>query len=139
MATHHRGIGKPLEKDSDPQEHDGTIHNEYQAKICEFENVEPDHQAGLRDLTSQIEQLRQTVEANGNDPMDTIHHLKHKHNRLALTLHLSTTLSAPIEEVLHQYTNTLYTVQKKHVFCKHFITRYRNFEQKQFFTIRRYG
>ena len=52
MATCHGGIGKPLEKDSDPQEHDVTIHNEYQAEIHDFENVEPDHQAGLRDLTA---------------------------------------------------------------------------------------
>ena len=44
--------------------------------------------------------------------MDTINHLKHKLNRLALTLCLSTP-PEPIEEVLQQYTNTLCTAQKK--------------------------
>ena len=112
MATHHGGIGKPLEKDSDPQETDVTIQDEYQADITVFENIEPDHQAGLRDLTCEIEQLQQTVEANNNDPMDAIIHLECKLNRLALTLHLPTP-PEPIEEVLHQYTNTLCTAQKK--------------------------
>ena len=67
---------------------------------------------GLRDLTHEVEQLRQTVEVNDNDPMDAINHLEGKLNRLALTLHLPTP-PEPIEEVLHQYTNTLCTAQKK--------------------------
>ena len=33
MATHHGGTGNPLEKDSEPQEKDVTIHHEYQADI----------------------------------------------------------------------------------------------------------
>ena len=44
--------------------------------------------------------------------MDTINHIEHKRNRLALTLCLSTSLE-PIEEVLLQYTNTLCAAQKK--------------------------
>ena len=56
MATHYGGIAKLFEKDSDPQKNDTTIHDEYQAEIHDFENVEPDHQAGLRDLTHKVEQ-----------------------------------------------------------------------------------
>ena len=52
MATCYGGIGKPLEKDSDPQENDMTIHDEYQAEIHDFENVEPDHQAGIKRFNS---------------------------------------------------------------------------------------
>ena len=48
MATHYRGIGKPLENNSDPQETNATIQDEYQAHINDLENIEPDHQAGLR-------------------------------------------------------------------------------------------
>ena len=44
--------------------------------------------------------------------MDAISNLECKLNRLALTLHPPTT-PKPIEEVLHQYTNTLCTAQKK--------------------------
>ena len=40
MAMCYGGMCKPLEKDSDPQENDTTIHDEYQAEIHDFENVE---------------------------------------------------------------------------------------------------
>ena len=57
MATSYGGIGKPSEKDSDPQENDVTIHNEYQEDINDFENIEPDHHEKLRDLTQEIDYL----------------------------------------------------------------------------------
>ena len=47
MATHHGGTGKPSEKGSDPQENDVNIHNEYQADINDFKNIEPDHHERL--------------------------------------------------------------------------------------------
>ena len=112
MATHHGGTGKSSKKDSEPQENDVTIHNEYQADVNDLENVEPDHHARLRDLTNGIDYLRQNVEANETKPMDTISHLECKLNRLALTLHRYT-LSGPLDEVLQQYTYPLYTAQKK--------------------------
>ena len=39
MATHYRGIGKPL---GDPQETDVAIQDEYQTDINDSENIEPD-------------------------------------------------------------------------------------------------
>ena len=57
MGTHYRGIGKPLEKDSGPKETDIAIQDEYQADINDLENIESDHQTGLKDLTCEIEQL----------------------------------------------------------------------------------
>ena len=39
MAPCYGGTGKPLEKDSDPQENNVTIHNEYQEDINDFENL----------------------------------------------------------------------------------------------------
>ena len=57
MATCHGGTGKPLEKDSDPQETDITIHDEYQADVNDFENVELNHHARLRDLTNEIDYM----------------------------------------------------------------------------------
>ena len=57
MATHYLGIGKPSEKDSDPQENDVAIHDEYQEDINDFENIEADHHEKLRDLTQEIDHL----------------------------------------------------------------------------------
>ena len=110
MSTCYGGTSKPSEKDSDPQENNITIHDEYQEDINYFENIEPDHHERLRDLTHEIDHLWQKVEANESEPMDGISHLEYKLNRLALTLHPST-LPEPIEEVLQQYTDTLYTTQ----------------------------
>ena len=117
MANHHGGTSKPSEKDSDLQENDVAIHNEYQADISDFENIEPDHHERLRDITHEIDHLQQKVKANKSEPMDAINHLECKLNRLALTLHLSTLLE-PIEEVLQQYTGTLCPAQKKMSFVK---------------------
>ena len=88
MATHYGGIGNA--NDSEPQDINANIQDqdEYQADINDLENIEPDHQAGLRALTHELEQLWQTIEANDNDPMDAISHLEHRLNQLALTLHL---------------------------------------------------
>ena len=112
MATHHGGTGKPLEKGFDPQETNVTIHNEYQADVNDFKNVELDHHARLRDLTNEKDYLRQKFEANETHPMDAINHLECKINRLALTLYLSA-LPGPLDEVLQQYTDSLCTAQKK--------------------------
>ena len=86
--------------------------DDYQADINDLENIEPNHQAGLRDLTCKIEQLQQTLKANDNDPMDAISHLECKLNQLAITLHTPMPVE-PIGEVLNKYTNTLCNAQKK--------------------------
>ena len=41
MATHHRGTGQPIERDSNPKEQDMDTPNYYQYEdIDDFENVE---------------------------------------------------------------------------------------------------
>ena len=61
MATHYGGIGDTSMSNS--KHHDMDADN-YQADINDLENIEPNYQAGLRDLTRKIEQLQQTTEAN---------------------------------------------------------------------------
>ena len=109
MATHYGRIGDTSMSNS---EHHDMDANDYQADINDLENTEPNHQAGLRDLTCKIEQLQQTIEANDNDPMDAISHLECKLNQLAITLYPPTP-AEPIGEVLNKYTNTLCNAQKK--------------------------
>ena len=112
MATHYRGIGNV--NSSDPQDINGNIQDqdEYQADINNLENVEPDHQAGLRALTCELTQLWQTVKANDNDPMDAISYFECRLNQFALTLHPPMS-AEPTGEVLNKYTDTLCNTQKK--------------------------
>ena len=46
------------------QDMDADSQDNYQEDINNLENIEPNHQAGLKHLTCKIEQLRQTIEAN---------------------------------------------------------------------------
>ena len=75
-----------------PESHnmDSDSQGNYQEDINDLENIEPNHPAGLQHLTHEIEQLRQTIEANNNDPLDAINHLEQKLNQLAITLCLPT-------------------------------------------------
>ena len=91
---------------------EANIQDNYQADINDLENIEPDHRAGLKDLTCEIEQLWQTIEANDNDPMDAISHLECKLNQLVITLHPPMPAEY-IGEVLNKYTNTSYNAQRK--------------------------
>ena len=76
MATCYGGIGDTSMNNPECQDMDADILDNYQEDINDLENVEPDHQAGLKNLTHEIEQLCQTIEANNNDPMDAISHLE---------------------------------------------------------------
>ena len=57
MATHHRGMSQPPEKNPNPQEHDVNVQNEYQEDVDDFENVEHEYHTQLRDLTNEIDYL----------------------------------------------------------------------------------
>ena len=61
MATRYGRIGDTSMSNSEHYDMDA---NDYQADINGLENTEPSHQAGLRDLSHEIEQLWQTIEAN---------------------------------------------------------------------------
>ena len=86
MATCYNGIGHTSMNKPESQDMDTDSQDNYQEDINDLENIEPNHPAGLRYLTCKIEQLRQTIKANDNDPMDAINHLEQKLNQLAITL-----------------------------------------------------
>ena len=113
MATHYSRIGDASMSNS---EHHNRDANDYQADINDLENTKPNHQAGLRDLTHEIEQLWPTIEANNNDPMDAISHLECKLNQLAITL-CPPMPAEPIGEVLNKYTNM---PKRKHLLKAHY-------------------
>ena len=76
MATRYGGIGDTSMNNPESRDMDAHIQDNYQEDINDLENIEPDCQAGLQNLTCKIEQLWQTIEANDNDPMDAISHLE---------------------------------------------------------------
>ena len=110
MATHYGRIGDTSMSNS--KNHDLDV-DYYQADINILENIEPTHQAGLRDLNCEIEQLCQTIEANDNYPMDAISHLECKLNQLAIIL-CTPMPEEPIGEVLNKYAKYV-MLKRKHL------------------------
>ena len=94
MATDFSGVGDTSVENPDTQDMDN---------ISEDENI-------IHKLLHETEHLKQVIEDRDNDPMEAIHELEKRLNRLTLTLHCS---DDPIENVLDRYTKTLCTAQKK--------------------------
>ena len=61
MATCYGGIGDTSMNNPESQDMDTDSQDNYQEDINDLENIEPNHPAGLRHLTCEIEQLRQTI------------------------------------------------------------------------------
>ena len=110
MATRYSRIGDTSMNNPESHDTDSDSQDNYQEDIHDQKNIEPNHLAGLKHLTCKIEQLRQAIKDNDNDPMDAINHLEQKLNQLAITLCPPT---EPTGEVLNKYTKTLCTTQKK--------------------------
>ena len=98
--------------DPNPQEQDIDIPNKYHEDIGDFENVEHENYAWLRDLMDEVDYLQNKVGANETWPTEAISHLEHELNMLTLTL-CPSALPKPLNKVLQQYTETLCTAQKK--------------------------
>ena len=98
MATHCGGIGDtswndPQDNgskdniDNDRQDNiDNDSQDNYQDNFHELDYDAPHHPAGVQQLTHQIEQLRQMIEASDNDPMNAIHDLEQRLNQLTIVL-----------------------------------------------------
>ena len=98
MATHFSGVGDTSMENPDTQDMDNISED-----IFQDENI-------VQKLLCETEHLKQVIEDRDNDPMEAIHELEQRLNRLTLTLHHS---NDPIENVLDKYTETLCTAQKK--------------------------
>ena len=110
MATCYGGIGDTSVNNPESHDMDSDSQDNYQEDVNDLENIEPNHPTGLKHLTHEIEQLRQAIKDNDNDPIDAINHLEQKLNQLAIML---CPPMEPIGEVLNKYTKTLCTTEKK--------------------------
>ena len=100
MTTCYGGMGDTSMENPETQDVDNDSQENYQE-----ENI-----ISLQHLTCKVEQFRQTVEDNENDPRDAIQQLEQKLNQLTISL---CPPSEPIEEVLDKYTDTLCNAPKK--------------------------
>ena len=98
MATCFGGVGNTSMENLDTQDVDNASEDESQN-----ENI-------IQNLLCETAHLRQLVEDRDNEPREAIHDLEQRLNKLTLTL---CHLDIPNENVLHRYTETLCTAQKK--------------------------
>ena len=116
MATHHRGTGQPYERDPNPQDQNIDTQDDYQHEdIDNFENVENENHTQLNVLTKALDHLQIKVDAAKGQPTEAIICLECELYRLSLALCPSALPEAP-DDVLKQFTETLYTAQKKTTF-----------------------
>ena len=114
MATRYGGIGDNARNEIKGQnieildQNDGS--QEDNEQLNEIDIPEPQQMPEFRQLTHQIEQLRQTIENNERDPLDAIHELEQRLNQLTFALRPS---AEPIGNILDKYTDTLCMAQKK--------------------------
>ena len=120
MATHYGGIGDTSMNNPESHDTDSDSQDNYQEDIHDLENTEPNHLAGLKHLTHKIEQLRQAINDNDNDPMGATNHLEQKLNQLAITL---CPPAEPIGEVLNKYKK-LHVLLRRNISRELIITRY---------------
>ena len=98
MATHFGGVCNTPVEDPRTQETDNVSEGESQDEDL------------MRQVLAKKANIKQFVEEKYNEPREAIHEIEQRLNNLTLALHHQNT---PIENVLHRYTKTLCTVQKK--------------------------
>ena len=85
MVNHYRGTGQPLDRDATPngKETDvDTPHNYHHEDIGEFETTEQEHHTNLVDLTWELDDLCQRVQAGEGQPAEALHCIEHELQRL---------------------------------------------------------
>ena len=130
MATHHGGIGCPLDRginlnteDPEPADIDNESTHCMDATVAlggpEVEGHTKDpvynNHNRLMALMREINNLHQWVEAGEGQSAKNLDCIGCKLQHLSIALHPppAPTPTEPIREVIHQYTNTLYTTQKQ--------------------------
>ena len=115
MATHHGGSGQPLDRDANMTRKDIDVdipHDFHHEDTDDFENVEPENSTSLAAITSELDDLSYQVQAEEGQPVEALHHIEQKIQRLSLTLHPSAPME-PLEDVLKQYMDMLCFAQKQ--------------------------
>ena len=115
MATHHRGIGQPLDREATLNGKDtnvDTLHNYHHEDTGDFETIEKENHTNLANLTWELDDLCHRVQAREDQPAEALHCIECELQKLSIVLHASALLE-PFDDVLQQYTETLCSAQKQ--------------------------
>ena len=94
MATHHGGLGQPLDRDIDVtrEVHETTdtdIENTqdfHPVEADHFEDLQHNNPTKLIALTREVDDLHQWVQAGEEQPMETLNHIEHELQGLSISL-----------------------------------------------------
>ena len=139
MATCHGGAGQPLDRDITPHGQDTDILNDYHHEDMDnFENMEQENHTTLKAHTRDLDDLQHRVETGEGQPREAINCMEHDLHRLSLALHSS----APpelLDDVLHQFTETLCSAQKQTTFANTLIQDIHTFNGSDSTQLKRTG
>ena len=130
MATHHGGIGCPLDRHLDiltedpgqanidsesTHSSDATIALGGPEVVGHSEDPVYDNQERLTTLTRELHDLCERVAAGEGQPAETLDHIQQELQSLMLAIHQPhpPAPAEPLREVIWQYTDTLYSMQKQ--------------------------
>ena len=115
LATHHGGAGQPLDRDAILNGKDTDVeipHNYHHEDTGDFETIEVENHANLATLIWELDDLCHRVQAGEGQPVEALHHIQHKLQKLSTALCPSAPLE-PLDDVLQQYMETSCSAQKQ--------------------------
>ena len=115
MTTCHGGSGQPLDRDATTTGKDTDVdipHDFHLEDTDDFENVEQENHTSLAAITRALDDICYRVQAAEGQPVEALHHIEHKLQRLFIALHPSAPLE-PLNDILKQYMDTLCSAQKQ--------------------------
>ena len=115
MATHHRGSEQSLDRDSNPNGKDtdvNILHNYHHEDTNDFKNLEQENHTNLAAFTRELDDLHHRVQAGESQPMEALHHIECKLQKLSIALCPSAP-PEPLNNVLKQYMDTLCSAQRQ--------------------------
>ena len=114
MATHHRGSGKPLDREVNMTRNNTNFdipQDFHHEDTDDFENVEHKNPTKLAAYTRELADLCQKIQAEETQHTVSLHHIEWELQQLSILLNASAP-PEPLEEVLNHYMDAICSTQK---------------------------
>ena len=120
MATHHGGLGQPLDRDVDVTR---DVHSAadtdtedtqdfHHVETVNFEDSEHNNPTRLTTITRKIDDLCQQVQTEKGQPSEALNCIERNLQRLSISFNLPV-YTEPLVKVIKHYTNTLCSAEKQ--------------------------